>query len=198
MTNKSTLRQIYILFAAVSTFCLIIWTLQNFGVLQNATVGTILSLVYKLSMIGFVAWASAAGRSIGVKRLGSVCGWIYVALALIVTGLLQYQTHLFSTYSFDEIMGTVQILNLVITCVDFFAIVALILFIIGCQTTTIIKVMIPILMFVSYLVSSCTGVLFGWMDIYPAPWWIFHIGTTCYLITWLTMLILSLAWKVKD
>ncbi|MDE6153130.1 MAG: hypothetical protein K2G21_03160 [Muribaculaceae bacterium] len=195
--KKSTLPLIYIIFAAVGVLSSLTW-IVSYYVSFNGLITTALSVIYTLAMLAMVGWASAAGRSIGVNRLGSICGWIYVALALIVKCLVQYQMHLFSAYSFDEITGIVQILNIVTSGVNFIVIVALMLFFIGSRTTTIIKVLISILMLISYFASSCTGALFGWMDIYPAPMWVFHIGNICFLITWLTMLILSIVWKAKN
>ena len=142
--KKSTLPLIYIIFAAVGILSSLTW-IVSYSVSFNGLTATALSYIYTLAMLAMVGWASAAGRAIGVNRMGSICGWIYVALSLIIKCLVQYRMYMFSTYSFDEIMGTAQILNIVIGCIDFIAIVALILFFIGSRAMTIIKVLIPIL-----------------------------------------------------
>lgn len=189
MTNKSTLRQIYILFAAVGVVSTLTCIIQFLGLPIDFTCSRILSVVFSLAMIAMVAWASAKGRSIGVKIFGSICGWAYVALALIVAGLVQWQYQVINSY--ESSMFVVS--HIITAAADFFAIVALSLFIIGTKTNTLIKVLIPIMIFISYLVSSFIGVISGWLGFYSN--WIFYLGTILYFITWTLMLILSITWK---
>ena len=190
--DMSRLRLLFILLAGISLLS------QSYNVVSALLIpgGNMMSwiayVVFTLLVVGLVLWGATGGARMGVTRLGRICGWCYVAVSLLFVAHNAFVAYYFanccSPDDFDSSSQMVTFLSWGGGVLSMLVSLSMILFVAGSRVWMPIRVGLPVMILIVWLVGNCFG-----RFVYET----ITLRTILCMIEWLAVLVLAIMWPYR-